>query len=496
MAFGNSQTFNIESKKMVNIEQFENSSRIIVPVEKPLKKVISVHALPKIISQEKIGETLSFSGRLSYQVVYLTEEDCLASVTHDVEWQGNINNIVWQKNLILATVQECTISDFSSVEIGVSALINIEVQAIASEQVTTLSELPDEYVKLEKNYIYNRVVAAINESWLESSEQEYNFKIDEMLFNDSSIMIKNITAGIDSLTLEGSIKITSSVVIEEKVEKITKIIDFKQEVGILGVVPENLSDVDVFVQGLKVTMSVNETDNKTNLIYAVDIGANIVVYQEDQLNVLEDAFSIKNQTVTNSECILKDSFIGEENYIKNLTLNFDLDADISEILYLSYVKPNITDVSNNEKTFISGGLEVGLVVRNENGLTFLVQGFAPFTCDDVSVSNTDKANIYANIESVKLNNKNVELIANFDIKVKKYSEEYIPFISKIEETEERETSNDSIVVYVVEENQTLFDVAKKLCVKPEEILKQNDHITNDLLVGDRIVVYLPLGIEF
>ena len=208
MAFGNSQTFNIESKKMVNIEQFENSSRIIVPVEKPLKKVLSVHALPKIISQEKIGETLSFSGRLSYQVVYLTEEDCLASVTHDVEWQGNINNVVWQKNLILATVQECTISDFSSVEIGVSALINIEVQAIASEQVTTLSELPDEYVKLEKNYIYNRVVAAINESWLESSEQEYNFKIDEMLFNDSSIMIKNITAGIDSITLEGSIKLS------------------------------------------------------------------------------------------------------------------------------------------------------------------------------------------------------------------------------------------------------------------------------------------------
>ena len=59
--------------------------------------------------------------------------------------------------------------------------------------------------------------------------------------------------------------------------------------------------------------------------------------------------------------------------------------------------------------------------------------------------------------------------------------------------ESKEVLNDGIKVYVTRAGETLFDVAKVLCVRPEIIEEQNqiDGVFED---GEKIYVYSPINI--
>ena len=56
MAFEKQQAFTVESKRNVKSDQFESTLRIEVQPEKPVKRVLSVNAMAKIASREKVSE--------------------------------------------------------------------------------------------------------------------------------------------------------------------------------------------------------------------------------------------------------------------------------------------------------------------------------------------------------------------------------------------------------------------------------------------------------
>jgi len=498
MAFENSQAFNIESKKMVSTEQFESSCRLEVSADKPIKKVVSVYALPKIVSNEKIAENVAFSGKTSYQVIYETEEGNLVSALSDVEWNENITNIAYNTIFLNVKAQENTITGVSNTEIMISTLLNVEVFAIVSESVASVKELSDDYVKEEKTYEYERVVNTINESFNEVVEQEISNKVDELLYYTGNVKLKNVIAGIDTVTFEGEANIVVNLVENGSLISVNKVIDIKQEVAALSVVPNCLVDASLNLTGLKVTASVSEIDQKTNLIFAIEVGVNAVIYSKETMAVVEDAFSVKQETNVNSECVLKENYEGEGYYFDNINASFHADKEVYELSFVSNAKAHITDIKSEEKgVIVSGGVEVNLVALNEIKENILVAGFIPYSINVPEASLNDKFEIEVDIKSFKLRGQNdIEITAELFVVYKKYQDEYITFINNIEENEEREQSNAAIRVYIVKDGEGLFDVAKTLCVKPEDILAQNPIVQDGLVGGMRLIVYSSLNVNF
>lgn len=498
MAFENSQAFNFESKKMVNTEQFESVCRFIVPSEKPINKIVSVHAIPKIVSNEKVGDSVLFSGSTSYQVVYLTENDKLTSVSFSQDWQESISLVGQGEYFLNINVQENTVSDHSQIEIVLSTLLNVELFMVMSDLVKSVENLTEDYVTSEKVYSYNKVVNTIHEHFTEVSEQELSQKVEEVLFSNTKLNITNVSAGIDSVTVEGEATINSCLFIDNKVTTVKKVIDFKQEVASLSVVPDNLVDLNAFVTNCKVTASVSDIDEKTNLIYTLEIGVDAVIYELNSINIIEDAFSVKKKTNLSSECLLKTTYHGQNIINFSLDSSFEADRNLEEVLFLTSVNASVTDIKTlEEETTVSGVIELNLACKDENGEIVTVKGFVPFFNQVNEVLETSKIISNVNLESFKLRDKReIEMTLNVNLIIKNYMDEYVTAVSSIEETEERVGSNEAINVYVVNENEKLFDVAKNLCVKPEDIINQNDIQESEITEGTRLVVYTPLDINF
>lgn len=498
MAFENSQTFNMESKILVGTEQFENSCRLEVSNDKPIKKIVCVNSLPKILSSEKIGETVNFMGKSSYQVVYETENNEVASAMAEIEWQDKVNVSASEHYYLNPKTIENVVSGFSTTEIAITTLMNIDVYSIVAEKIESVEDLSSDYVIREKQIEYQRVVNTVSQTFNEVSEQEVPNKIDDVLLSTGDVRVKSVSAGIDSVTIEGDIFVSVSATEDNRIVNFNKVIEFKQEIAAISTVPNNEIDAMVNLSNLKVTASVNETDQKTNFIYSVEMTAFVCVFNKETANIIEDTYSINKEILTNNECVLKSTYSNMHFLSNNVTGIIETERDIDEVLFVSGANAVLTDMYQDEQyVILNGGVQVSLVCFGENKELIEVSGIIPFDYKVESAKSQDLYEIKVKINSYKLKNqKEVEICSELYILRREYDKEYVTYVSGLEEVNDKQISNAGIKVYITKEGEDLFNVSKAMSVRPEEVIKQNPNIAEGFTEKTRIIVYSQLDINF
>lgn len=498
MAFEKMQAFTVESKRLVKTDQFENTARLEVLAEKPIKKVVSVSSIAKITNKEKIGEIINFSGKTSYQVVYESEEGALCSASAVVEWQGKLENAVYDSFYLKATTVENTVGGFSANEIIVSSLVNIEEYAICADKVEGVANLSEDYVKLDKSYEYDKVVNFVSDNFAEvSEEEEVSGKIENILFANATVNTLNVIAGIDTVTVEGTACVSGAYTMDGKVYEYNKDVDFKREIAALSTLPTCLADADVNLDMVTMTASVNETDEKSNITVSVEMSANVTVYAKEMISLVQDAFSTQNEVENSYECVTANLFNGTTYHKETLNLSAPVMEDAVELVYVLKTEAEVTDKTLTENgTMLSGAVNVEYAYKTENGEINFAKTFAPmvFEAKEGKPENEYKVNV--KLVSARLRGGEIELSLNLYATETEKTCEYIGYVSQIEEKEEWHKSNAGIRVYVTKDGEDLFAVSKALLTKPEEILKQNPNVEGELAGGTRLIVYTPLSINF
>ena len=497
MAFENSQAFTLETKKLVDTHQFESVSRLEVQADKPIKKIMFIKALPKIISTEKIGEYVEFNGRTSYQVVYETEEGVLASVVAAVDFQNKLE-VAYENVSLKVSIDENEITGFSAGEVAISSLVKVDVYAVVSEKISSVKELTDDYVSEEKTYEYQRIVNTVNETFNEVAEHEINTKLDDILFYTSDVKLTNAIAGIDTITIEGEVNVNITAIEDGQVKNIVKQVEIKQEMASLSVIPTNMVDATLNVSDLKVTASVSDIDQKTNLIIALELNADAVIYARDNITVVEDAFSVKKEIISNGECVASTLFDGDKVYSDTVTGGFETAREVDLLCFVNSYEVAIAErTANGLSSTITGAINVETICETEAREKVRVDGIIPFALVVEGLNDSDNLTVNARLTSAKLRGqKEIECVFEVIAYYKKQSTNYITFLSSIEEVEDKAQTESAIKVYVVKEGEDLFSVAKAISVRPIDIVDQNPIIANGLNAGARLIVYSPLDINF
>ena len=498
MAFENSQAVTIDSKKVLLTDQFESVCKMEVPNDKPIKRILGINAVAKITAQEKVADGVNFSGNTYYHVSYQTEEGGLAAVSVVTSWQEKLEQIDNQNFVICPDVKENVITSQSFTEIEISSLINVTVLGVGSEKIYSVDGMGGDYVKLENTHEYQKAVNFVSDTFNEVSEQQVGAKIEEVIGYFANVQLKNAMAGIDTVTYEGEVFINTTLLIDGQIQTQVKTVEFRHESAVLGTVPNNLADVDVDLNGLNVTASVSEIDGTSNLIYALDLTANIAVYSKDNMTVVEDLFSVSKITSCQYECVKSTVFDGDNYFSENQVLTFLADQDVDDINFVNNATVSISDVVNNDgKYILNGAVCVDAVFGLENQERFAQTGFAPFSVELPDYKKDDDLKICAKVLSYKLkNSKEVALTVEFDIRQKKYTCNYISYVSSVQEEDDKVLNDAGIRVYITGENENLFNIAKTINVRPDDIVAQNPGVENNFEKGTRLVIYTPLNIDF
>lgn len=497
MAFENSQAFFFESTSLLGVEQFESSARAEVSLDKPIKKVVSVSAKAKITNIDKNGESTNCNGKTLYQVVYQGENNQLYSALVENEWTHSLKNTL-DNSTVSVKVLENTLTASSSTEVAISSILVFEIYAVKAEKVAPIDNLPESYVQKTEEVEFYNVVGQVNQIVSEVSECEVEGKVQEVVYYDGVVNLKSVQAAIDTVSFEGQAYVTINTIVNDSLVQVSKVIDFKQEVNCLSALPNNVVDASAALGLLKCTASVNETDNKTNIVIALDINLRATVYNVETKTILVDAFSTQCYTECVRECVAISSYNSQEVVNQTLSATIKQDNLVKQLCFITSLKPVVTDFEKNEqKQYVKGNVEAKYIVKLENNDYYEQTSFIPFVVEFEQTKVDDVFDLSLKLNNARLNSQN-EVEISYDVMAvaKKYQDHYISYLANLVETEQKEQSDCGIKVLITRKGEDLFAVSKALSVRPEVVLEQNPNLEENFEPNTRIVVYSRLDANF
>ena len=156
---------------------------------------------------------------------------------------------------------------------------------------------------------------------------------------------------------------------------------------------------------------------------------------------------------------------------------------------------SIYDDGDNNKVIVDGVLKVDSIYAcsDENKYLNTVSGDLPFECsiDIQNINDGMEENIYVNLENiqstVEANTVAVKAVIYILAKVKEKTVKQ--YIKDIEQKDEVKEKNASISIYVVQKNDTIWNLAKKYNTTMEDIIKINNIENPDIIYpGEKLII--------
>ena len=495
MAF-DTQNINIQTKKILGVGEFAVSTKINIDPEKALKKVLSVKAFAEQNAAEQIDTDYTVNGRTQLSVVYLTENNTLESVVGFADFQAS-TKINGTATAVQIMVKEITQDSVSASELSLSVLHNFVVEGLSKETFSVVSNLSEDYVSQTQNVNYRQICATSAEKFVVSENLEIN--ANRVLNADAYVKVKNVLSGIDQVSIDGEIDVKILYATDGGTNLYTKTLDFKREIACMGALPDALCYAQLKVGCINAELEMGE---KTFAKLDISLDAIADVYENKELTVVTDVYSLTQNVETTVECVENSSF-AQAKYINDTVV---CGADIStqsvdEVVAVLNPVVELSHVSVNAGSAIIEGVVNSTLIYKDNETQEIknMNLSCPFVSktDAETCSNIEDVFVTCGLSSVKIRSgKELEIVLDVQIGFAGKQNSYFEYVKSILEVGEKEVSNSAITIYVTKENESIYSVAKALNVLPETIINQNEIVDGKFAKGQRIFVYSPLNVEF
>lgn len=483
----------VQAKKKITLDKFVSSVKILTTNE--IKSVLNVSARSVIGQVEQANNVITLSGKLFANVIYLTQENQISSAETVMDFI--------EKQQVLTSLQDKSAVDevaikvdtFSGTEILCSVTHNTHIFGIYSYEIADFVGENTAFVLNKKTFGSKKFVTAAGDNFVVAEEQESNILNLKILESKAKILNYEASAGVDKIIVSGKL-LVESIYNDGEVLEMTKDFEFKQEIEAQGVVPNMF--VDVLLNVNSVTVTPEERENKTNIVYVIDTYAKGYVFEDYEYEIATDMFALDSEIQNtfeflefknfSSENAASDMFISQTD-VSNIE-NFD------DIVGVFDAKTKLNEiVSTTDKSTLDFEISAfALYKSGENVKRLEVLHKAKFEFDKAQEEFVDDVRLVAEISSFKVKaGKELEVAFKVTVEVKNSTLISERYVKSYEIKDAKVESNDGIKVYITRAGETLFDVAKVLGVRPEVIEEQNQ-IDGVFEAGEKIYVYSPINI--
>lgn len=491
---------------------------IIVPDVKPdMEVILQTDASSCIDSREIINERVNFKGKLDINVLYIAKGD--EKPIHNITFSTPINDFISMegidKSMWVDTGCEITNIDYKMIndrKISFKAVIDVKASVSSNETcdaVVNIEEIPESQQK-KKTLKLSKIVDNKDDRFIIKDElivPSGKPNIREVLQCDVCISNKEIKVSNDKVLITGELIISTLY----KGESDDSIIEFMEhEVPFNGAIETEgsdesmFADVDINIQDKFYQVRPDSDGESRVLDIEISVGANIKVSSSQEFQTLEDAYCI-NKTLNMTKTDIK---------YPSLICRNKNQCPIKEIIQLDEVCPNMLQVFKvngkihlddvkviDDKVIVEGIINADIlyVAESDDVPLYCYNAIIPYR--QVIETKGAKAgdfmivDVETGLEHIGFNmlsGKEVELrcVINFNTTVSE--EKTIGLITDIEFCELDKESLDSVssmTIYVVQNEDTLWNIAKKYNTSIEEIIMINEiENPNKIYPGQKLLV--------
>lgn len=484
----------VQAKKKITLDKFVSSVKIIAPNE--VKHILNVSAKAVTGSVDQSNNVVTVTGKITANVIYLTQENKLASAEATLDFIEKQQVQVALQDRVAVDEIEIKVDTFSGTEILCSVTHNTQIYGIYSYEIADFVGENTAFVLNKKSFSAKKFILSCSDNFVVAEEQESNLKNMQVLSANAKVLTYETSASVDKVVISGKLLVETIYDDGEETGLLTKEFEFKQEIEAVGSVPNMFAETLLKINNITVTPE--EKDDKTNIVYVIDAYAKSYVYEDFEYQVASDMFALDSEIENTYD------FLEFKNYSS---------SNVSAEVFISS-----TDVSNIENfDDIVGVFEPKAEIKeisaleNKSVVEFEITAFALYKSGEMikrlEVKSPAKFEFEKTADEIPNQSRIVAEISSFKVKAGKELEVAFKVTAEITnckiisetfvksyEIKEPKTANDGgIKVYVTRAGETLFDVAKVLSVRPEIIEEQNQ-IDGVFEQGEKIYVYSPINV--
>ena len=431
-------------------------------------------------------------GNIDAFVIYLADN----GETRSISITLNFSEFIEDSSILsgMKTKEKTTLLEIESKilnerKISVKAQIDVKAEMWEKEDIEFVNA-NDEMIDVQKLEERLEVKSCVGENISKASIKE-NIKA-----NGESKIAEILKTNVNLCNLENKIsynkvlaKADANISIlylseENNIEKLETTIPVMTFIDIQNVSDTNTCLAEYTIRNMLYKIDVKESLNvEVQIEYDVDC----TVYENKEINVIQDMYSTKSEIVFNQKEALIMLANEEEKEIvkvedKVLVENIN---SIYDVCFTPVINNKIVngDIINYEAEVL---VDILFEADNRNGINFQRVN-VPFVFR--SKKEIESSDLIIETQNFGINNEYINCNLEINIRSQEMNMRKINIIDNIESKENSEEDEYKMIVYFVKKGDTIWSIAKKFKVYMENIIKLNNLENPDKInVGDRLYI--------
>ena len=309
----------LKLRKEINLDAFNLPVKVLANSN---VKTILQSNVRVVANVEENGGYLIINGKAYVNFVYKSEDGLIENSDSNLDFTQK-QKIDTKISDVKAEIESCLV-DINASNNEIYATANCIGKLIGAVEISIPNEktLDEEYVCKCKNFKAQTISDVAIDNFVVAEECESNLKEIKILDSSASVQLNDITCGVDKITLEGTVFVNSLYLCRENVGELNKTFEFKQEISADKTLPNQKAVADLSVKNI--TISPEEKEDKSSLVYAIELQANCFVFNEFETQIISDIFSLNSELVTTYEFAEFKEFESSQTNLTNLTSQTDI----------------------------------------------------------------------------------------------------------------------------------------------------------------------------
>ncbi len=495
-----------EKKEMIFVE-----GDMIVPDSKPdILNTVDTSGTVCVYKKELLDNKVKIDGNINTYIMYIADEadDNVRGLNTNLDFSQIINVDNCNENMLLETEiikksMECKVLNGRKISIKVGIEINIKIYSNEENQMINSVKGCEELQILEKSINVNSLVGhGTTKAYVKDTLVIDNAdNLGEILKADISLIDKDIKISYNKVLTKAEACIKVMYLTEENE---IKYVDTKMPIvgfiDIQNVSEENVCDANYEIKNM--VLKPNSIEEHSIYI-ELEVEISCIAYENKNINLIQDMYSPCEDVKFDKKTIKTVMSKCNRKEICKITDTVKVDELSNGRLINVNVLPIITaQKKNNGKLIYEGEIELNFIYSTSNSLSSKKINISmEHTINNIE--DVEKMNI---CEQIDVNSQdfivqsggniecNIELAFNISIS----RDVQIDVIEGVEIEENRSCEDYSLIMYIVKEDDTLWNIAKKYKTTIDNIVKVNSIDNSDIIhPGDKLYIpkYVRRGVQ-
>lgn len=478
---------------------------MIVPDSKPdILNTINTTGNVCIYKKEVMDDRIRLDGNISAYIMYLADnsEDNVRGLNTNLDFSENINVPNCKENMLVNSdinIKSIECKVLNGRKINVKVGLEIKLKVYSNENVNIVNQINNDcdIQILKKDIKLNSLVGSGNTKVYvkDTISIDNTDNLAEILKANINLVDRDIKISYNKVLAKSEAEVRIMYLTEENmIRTITNKIPVVGFVDIQNVTEDNLCDTNYEIKN----MIIKPNNVEEHSIYIeLEVEVSCMVYEEKQINLIQDLYSPCEEVTFNTRRV--NTMSNKSNMQKTCQVREKL--NVPEIENMNLIDVDVMPVINKENKLDSrityeGELELNLVFSSNSISDINSKNLkVPFEFTINDIQNAKDMDITTNIEISAQDfiiqsggelNCNVDIIFNICM----CQNINLNIIEQLNSEENRDLEDYSLILYIVKENDTLWEIAKRFKSTIDDIVRTNG-IENPDVINVNQKLFIP-----